>query len=363
MMNARLSIPVLCLLMLPFSARGADVFFHGEAQGAFVSNTFLDDTKEPDVLLSPGLSLEVDFARILAAGYNGHAEVYTMHRDLFFHEHGLFFLAAPSFGDDDQHEVIVEASLRTQRNMPRFGQVNLLAPALSTALHLEPASFLFWSLSASGEYRWFYEDNRSNSVDGWVRTELTFTAPTRTTISPRVEYGLRYYTLAVPGTDDMDQQLIAGLHLSQGLGARTGIGADYAFTHNFTDSTLVQRQLDAEELNFTGEEFLFSGHGTALTLTHFFTDGFSGRLGVHYEQRTYDGWDALDEAGLSTPDDRLDHRLWATGELEYHWVPGGDDGAVELNLSLGYEYLRQWSNDLWYDTDRHMAHLTFGLDI
>ena len=224
-----------------------------------------------------------------------------------------------------------------------------------------------WSLSEHVSYRWFYDEAPNDSLDSWTRTSLTFTAQTRTTITPRVAFGNRYYPHpGVAGTNDRgDQQLEVGLHASQGIWTGAGLQADYAYFHAFEDSLLVLRQVTSEEFNYIGEEFLYTGHLALFGFKQVFESGTSFGLTVTFRHKRFGGWTALNSVGEPLPDgaERTDRQLEPAIWLKHTFWPKEDASRAVPAVSLGldYAYLRQWSNDYWFDTDRHLATATIDL--
>lgn len=360
---------------VPAVARSAGVYADVTVGGELTSNVFLDRKREWDFLTAPELVLGVAFADDWAVEYEGEADVYARHPDLFYHRHALALLLGPTWGEEDEHRFSAGLSGRTQQHTDAYEAIDFVEPALDLEVRLEPERWLAWSLSQGLSYRLFYNDTASDSLDLWTETGLTFTLPSRTTLGPRVGYGFRYYPrqdLAV--TDDTtDHQITAGAHASQALGERGGLRADYEYLHNVGASGLIERKLTDTEFTYLGEEFLFTGHRAELGYKQLFESGWSFGIEARFEWRTYDGWLLEDEGGGTEPGNgpgaqdgdpwREDQRLAPRAWLEYAWTPGEDrPGAIpEVAVTLSYEYLRQWSNERTFDTDRHSAGLTLVL--
>ena len=330
---------------------------------AFNSNVYLDDSKEWDIVITPHAALDLELGDIYGAGYAGQVAVYPRHSDLLYHTHSLYFLLNPRFGDEEQHELIVDLTLSTQKNTDDYADVNLFEPTLFLSLDLSPTDRFSWSLSETGSYRLFYDNTTSDSITSWTRGDLTFTAPTRTTFSPRLVFGVRSYPRE-SGSDTTDHQIHAGARLSQNLTEGVGIRLDYAYIHAFDDSVLVERNLDALTFHYIGEDFLFTGHRAHTGLKVVLQNGFTADAALHFEQKKYNGWPVRDELGAATAKTRSDRVLSPNLFLSYHITPSEDasKGVPGLNISLGYAFVRNWSNDDWYDTSRHLVSLDLTLD-
>lgn len=355
----------LTLQIWSLPAAGAEVYASIGERTTFNSNVYMDSSEEWDVIISPSGSLSVEFGDIYATGYNGYLEVYPRHSDLLFHTHELYFLANPAFGENDEHGFIGELSVTTHKNTSQFSALNLVEPTLFLDLSLTQFNWLSWSISETVSYGWFYEDTQSDGLNTWTRAEVRFTAPTRTTIAPRVLYGLRYYPrLQSPiSSDPVDQQIEAGLHLSQNLFEGVGLRMDYAYIHGLGDSALVRRNIDEADFLFLGEAFLYTGHQALAGIKFLFENGLGIDAAVTYADKHYNGWPARDMLGNITEDTRYDRALGPESALSFNWSPAEDASPAVpvLDIALSYGFLRNWSNDIWYDTVRHRVSL--GLEL
>lgn len=367
---SRHHIPVIGLLVLmawTTSAGAGDVVAEIDLRSVATSNTFIDKSNEWDLALKPAAELGYDFGRFWSVGYNGALAAYTRHTELLSHWHELYLFANPAWGDGGQNELVVEATLETLRNRDQYAALNMLQPMLQAKLILEPREWLRWRVSARGVYRWYYEDEQSNSFDAWAATRLTFTLPSRTTISPRLAYGHRWYTAGGSSsgrsgsTDQRDQQLEAGLHLSQALWHGAGLRMDYAYLLALGDSGILERNLTEAQFAYLGEAFLFSGHRALLGLKQLLGEGMVTDISVHVVERDFAGWPAVDSSGRLLADDRRDLRLGPRLTFGYAWRSGRSGTEVclpSVNLDVAYQYLRQWSNADWYDTEVHLVGLS-----
>jgi hypothetical protein len=360
-----LELALLTFITISNNGLAADFYSDVEIGSFYTSNVYLNSLEEWDLAIAPKLGIGLDFQDYWSIGYHGGLDAFVKHRDLFFHKHELYFVANPTWGVEDENEMAARLSLKTQRNTETYSSINFVEPALDFLLAMEPVQWFRWSISQTFFYRLFYNDVASDSFDSWTSGSMTFTAPSRTTVSPRLAFGARFYPRQDTSvTDDTsDQQIEAGLHLSQGLWESGGLQADWAYLHSIGASGLIQQKLTDVEFSYIGEEFLFSGHQAELGFKQIFENGWSFGFGAKYEFRTYGGWWVLDENGDPTDVERQDQRLEPAGWLEYSWLPGehASSAAPSFKTSLEYSYLRQWSNDEWYDTDRNLVELSFEL--
>ncbi len=343
-------------VLASYPVEAADMVARLDVRTLASSNVFLDKSSEWDLVLRPSAELGVDFARYWSLGYTGELNAYTRHSDLLSHWHEAYLFLNPAWGPDGENELEVEASLQTLRNQEAYQDLNLLQPTLAAKLIMEPRGWFRWKLSATGAYRYFYDDKPSDSVDAWARGELNFTLPTRTTLSPRVSYGHRRYLHSGRNGDSQDRQIGFGLHASQSLSRKSGLQFDYRYLYAIGDSGILSRKLTLDQFTYLGEEFLYSGHRMLVGFKQLVGGSSAFWLGVRFEARDYAGWPAIDSSGRLTGENRSDWRLEPRVAYEYNWWPQNKQCCVpDVRVSLEYRLLRQWSNHDWYDTTAHVA--------
>jgi hypothetical protein len=323
------------------------------------SNIFLDKSHEWDLSLKPSAELGIDFSKIWSFGYTGELNAYLEHSDLLSHWHELYLFANPAWGLESENEFVIEASLETLRNKKQYSSLNLLQPSLLTKIILEPKPWFCWELSTKIVYRWFYDDSPSDSLDGWLAARASFTLPTRTTLSPKLAYGFRYYPNQETSvtSDDQDQQIKLGFHLSQELWSDAGLQIDYSYINAIGASGLLSRKLTQSQFAYFGQEFFYSGHLALIGFKQLLNESSSLGVNVNLDDRTYHGWTAVDGLGIAQSDDRHDFRLTPRLYISYVWSSDKEDSDSLIGLNLDYRYIRQWSNSDWYDTYAHIASL------
>jgi hypothetical protein len=343
-------------LLVLYPAGAADLVANLDVRTMASSNVFLDKSDEWDLLMRPSAEFGVDFSRYWSAGYNGELSAYTNHQDLLSHRHEIYLFANPAWGQDGENELALEASLQTLRNQDAYRDLNILQPKITAKLAMEPRRWFRWELSVRSAYRYFYDDKPSDSVDVWAGGELSFTLPTRTTLSPRVTYGYRGYLHPGRGADAGDQQLILGLHVSQSLSKNSGLQFDYSYLYAVDDSGVLSRKLTQDQFTYLGEEFLYSGHRAIVGFKQLLGKSSAFWLGLRFEQRDYAGWEVIDSSGRLTGENRSDRRIEPRVAIEYNWWPKNKSNCVpDVRVSLEYVFLRQWSNNDWYDTASHLV--------
>ncbi len=356
-------IQIFSILIVTPKAHAIEVFAEIGETTTFNSNVYLDDSQEWDIVIAPQGSLDLEFKDIYAIGYAGQVSIFPRHDDLLYHTHDVYFLLNPMWGEYEEYEFILELSLGTHRNRDSYSDVNLVEPMLFTGIDMSPADWFRVALFETLSYRWFYDDTASDALTNWARGELTFTAPTRTAFTPRIAYGLRHYPNALI-SNRQDHQLHAGLRLSQNIIEGLGLRIDYTYIHAFNDSVLVRRNIDAVTFHYIGEDFLFSGHQALSGLKLIMDNGFSADASIEFVYKRYLGWPVRDEVGVATLETREDRVLSPACRLSYLLSPSDDafSATPAFEVSLQYAFIRNWSNDTWYDTNRHVGSLELTLN-
>jgi len=332
-------------------ARAQEISASAGLGHAWSDNVYISRTAAADHALVPSLRAGVDFATYWTVDYDGSAELYTEHTDLSSSAHTLRVIANPAWGDDDQNELALVAAVETLRNDDAYSSLNFVGPRLTAALTLEPLPWLAWQVAADVRYRRFYDDPVSDSLDLMPRGQVRFTLPSRTTLTPRVAYGLRYLPGLKGGQGTgrpqrTESQIDAGLHVSQGLWATGGLQADYSWRHLFSASALLPTRLTQAQFAFLTTDFLAGGHRVYVKLKQVLPYGLSLLAGGEWRTLRYSGWPAVDSAGLATADDREDRRLGPTASLAFVHRFGG----TRVGATLAYQWVRQWSTSYDFDT-------------
>ncbi|MBN2802178.1 MAG: hypothetical protein JXR91_03695 [Deltaproteobacteria bacterium] len=361
----KLLIIIFLLLFNLENAIGADLFGDAGLSGEYSSNIYMNMEKSPDFFLEPSLNAGIFLGGDFIGGYEGMADIFTNNRDLFYHNHELYIEWNPVWGDDDENGYYINLYIETGRNTRRFASVNILKPGLDTGITLEPRSWFRWNMSASYNYNYFYDDIYSSSSDTFVDTSITFTLPARTTITPLVSYGIRTFTYSNMLKTDTpyDQEIIAGVHLSQNLWRGGGLQGDYKYRYSFGDNALISTKINELEFNYIGEDFLFTGHYAGLIFKQIFQNGLEVGAKADFSTKSYNGFENFDINELPTGIMRYDQVLTGGGWLMFtRFVKESEpESTPEFSTSLSYFYERQWSNNDWYNTSANIINLEIKL--
>jgi hypothetical protein len=349
------------------NANAAEFDISPSIQTFYTSNVFLDRSEEWDVGIQPGLGLGVDFGEVWSFGYTGSVDIFIEHTDLLAGWNQLSLMANPAWGPEDENEFYFQLSAEALNNTSAYSDIDYISPAISLGVILEPTAWFRWKFTNREFFRLFYHDRPADGLDSWTGTEFTFTLPSRTTISPRFIYGMRFYTDPdrTMKNDRFDHQLEPGVHLSQGLWETGGLQADYAYRYVIGSNALFVRNFTQTQFTYLGEDFLFSGHRVSMKFTQVLPKGFKLAAGVEYQTRDYNDWPAVDPDGRETGESRYDQRLTPSFDIEYRWSrPEGQGNSAipDVKVAVRYSYTREWSNSYYYDTSWHLAALDFSLN-
>jgi hypothetical protein len=184
----------------------------------------------------------------------------------------------------------------------------------------------------------------------------------RTSLTAGAEIDQKIYIDKMQSQGLADEVLQAKLFLQIGQGITNDLGiSGYAF---------FRKNLSGGNRYFTSydyvyyEEELFNdiysndGIETGLNLTYLFRPNIIGKLAGRYEARNYTDLPAADAAGNDLDELRKDDRLSFGASLEF----GLSEILSGLYLALNYNYIRNNSNDYYYDYSNQIYAITLGFD-
>lgn len=352
------TVVLLSCLAIAESAKADGVNLDGGLAFRVTDNVFLDKSQQWDFVLHPSAEISADFANIYSAGYSFDLNAYTRHGDLWSHWHQLYFYINPAWGAEGEHEFTVEVSIETLRNQSEYSDNNLVRPLLLARLDMEPERWLRFCLTTKLTYGSFYEDAAASSVDAWAIGEVSFTLTSLTTLSPRLTYGYRYYPkqdLRVTA-DTRDQQIELGTHLSQALWVNAGLQLDYLYVFTLGQSGLLLRKLTQDQFSYLDQGFLYSGNQAMAGIKQLLGKNWTLDIAARFKEYNFAGWQVLDASGVATGQERRDLRFTPAAGMSYLWSYKQNDEertSSQVQVSLEYNFTKQWSNSDWYDTFAH----------
>lgn len=344
------------------SAQAAEVQAHFRLDSTAMTNTYLDASRESDVVMRPLAELAFDFGSFWSAGYTGELRRYFGHPDLASTWQEAYLYLNPAWGRDGQNEYTAELRAQWLLNQ-EAPKGNVLQPGLLQKLVLEPNPWVRWQSSLELGYRSYYNetasDPSSDSVEGRAETALSFHLPTRTSATPRLVWALRRYRKPIQIDSEsvaLDQQIELGLHVAQGLWRTAGLQLDYSYLPSMGNNALLVRELSDPVFFYLGEDFLFAGQRAKAVFKQLIGP-LTAELSLTWEVREFNGWPLTNDAE-EVVGQRRDERWAPRALLRYAYVPPERSAWLgEAGFSLDYQFLRQSSNITWYDTSAQTVSL------
>jgi hypothetical protein len=150
------------------------------------------------------------------------------------------------------------------------------------------------------------------------------------------------------------------LQLGQGITDELGLSA-YAFLRNNLSGG--NRYFNTTDYIYYEEELfndIYSNEGveSGLTLSYLFLPNIMGQVSGRYEIRNYTDLPAAEEEGNELDELRQDNQFSAGASLEF----GLSKILTGLYLSLNYNYIKNNSNDYYYDYNNQICAITLGFD-
>ena len=160
-------------------------------------------------------------------------------------------------------------------------------------------------------------------------------------------------------TDEITQAKFY-LQLGQGITDNLGLSGFVFFRKNLVSGN---RYVSNDEYVYYEEELfndLYSNDGveTGVTLSYLFLPNIMGKIAGRYEVRNYTDLPAADEEGNDLNELREDNQFSFGASLEF----GLSRIVSGLYLSFNYNYIKNGSNDYYYDYTNQIYAITLGFD-
>jgi hypothetical protein len=150
------------------------------------------------------------------------------------------------------------------------------------------------------------------------------------------------------------------LQIGQGITDNLGISGYAFFRKNLEGGN---RYLSSNEYIYYEEELfndIYSNEGieSGLSLSYLFQPNILGKIAGRYEVRNYTDLPAADEQGNELDELRNDDQYSVGASLEF----GLSEILTGLYLSMNYNYIRNNSNDYFYDYTNQIYAITLGFE-
>jgi hypothetical protein len=197
-------------------------------------------------------------------------------------------------------------------------------------------------------------------LKAFLRSVNSFESRTSLTAAAEIDQKIYIEKMQSEGLSDEVLQAKLYLQVGQGLTDDLGLSAYVFFRNNLSGGN---RYFNTNEYIYYEEELfndIYSNEGieTGLTLSYLFLPNIMGKISGRYEIRNYTDLPAADENGNELDEMRQDNQYSAGASLEF----GLSDILSGLYLALNYNYIKNNSNDYFYDYNNQLYAITLGFD-
>ena len=194
----------------------------------------------------------------------------------------------------------------------------------------------------------------------FLRSINSFESRTSFTAAAEIDQKIYIEKMQSQGLADEVLQAKLFLQLGQGITEGLGLSAFAFFRNNISGGN--RYYTDADYVYYEEELFndIYSNEGieTGVTLSYLFRPNIIGKIAGIYEIRNYTDLPAADEEGNDLNELRKDSQFSVGASLEF----GLSEIISGLYLALNYNYLKNTSNDYFYDYKNQIYAITIGFD-
>ncbi len=194
----------------------------------------------------------------------------------------------------------------------------------------------------------------------FVRSINSFESRTSLTAAAEIDQKIYIEKMQSQGLADEVLQAKLFLQVGQGITEDLGLSAYAFFRNNLSGGNRYFNTIDY--IYYEEELFndIYSNEGieTGLTLSYLFLPNIMGKISGRYEIRNYTDLPAADDNGNDLNELRQDEQFSAGASLEF----GLSKILSGLYLSLNYNYIKNISNDYYYDYNNQVYAITLGFD-
>jgi hypothetical protein len=197
-------------------------------------------------------------------------------------------------------------------------------------------------------------------LKAFLRSINSFESRTSLTFAAEIDQKIYIEKMQNQGLADEVLQAKLFLQIGQGITDDLGLSA-YAFLRNNLSGG--NRYFNTTDYIYYEEELfndIYSNEGieTGLTLSYLFLPNILGKVSGRYEIRNYTDLPAADQEGNDLNELRQDNQISTGASLEF----GLSEILTGLYLSLNYNYIKNNSNDYYYEYNNQMYAITLGFD-
>lgn len=194
----------------------------------------------------------------------------------------------------------------------------------------------------------------------FLRSINSFESRTSLTAAAEIDQKIYIEKMQSQGLADEVLQAKLYLQLGQGITDDFGLSAFAFFRNNLSGGN---RYFNTVDYIYYEEELfndIYSSDGieTGLTLSYLFLPNIMGKIAGRYDIRNYTDLPAADENGNELDELRQDDQFSVGASLEF----GLGEILSGFYLSLNYNYIKNSSNDYYYDYNNQIYAITLGFD-
>lgn len=197
-------------------------------------------------------------------------------------------------------------------------------------------------------------------LKAFLRSVNSFESRTSLTVGAEIDQKIYIEKMQSEGLTDEVLQAKLYLQLGQGITDNLGLSAYAFFRNNLSGGN---RYFNTTDYVYYEEELfndIYSNEGieTGLTFSYLFLPNIIGKISGRYEVRNYTDLPAADREGNELDELRQDNQFSAGASLEF----GLGEILSGLYLALNYNYIKNNSNDYYYDYNNQIYAITLGFD-
>lgn len=305
--------------------------------------------------------------RTTQAFYTGSLNYFDNLSERTFHYHSLGLVHSRSLGQGQTTTLNAGATYNLRRNREAYAFYNHRQFSAYANLKHHLTQYWLGRLSYSLRYFNFAELPEFNYVEHYAFAQLTATLTTKTTIILESDLGSKIYTTTSfdeltsmrghyghggsRNTSSQPQvtQFIGIARIGQNLVDGTGLSVTAQYQFNLQKEG---RYLSYEDGVISDDELFddhygYEGTHVSVMLTQLLPAGMVLKVTGSSQERNFSERPAYDLAGIQVAAERRDNRKQLSAQFVKPFKPLG------VSLGLGYDYIRNTSNDHYYGFANH----------
>ncbi len=302
-----------------------------------------------------------------AISYDGNVNFFEQNTDRNNQFHSLVFSYARYYGEDGEN--ILQTGLSYGKGY-YSDEYTLFDHSLLTA-SIDYKGFIEETIIQKYGYAFheitLAELGEFNYTEHVVYGNVSFSLPTQTTLIVQADAGTKFYHSSDDSISSGDNtssltpdvtQLKGLFRIGQSVAEGTGASATAQYLWNIQKQNryLISSSGALSDDELFDDHYGYEGLHANLMLTHYFDESVMVKLTGGLQQKLYSSLPAFDVDGNQIADLRSDRRSYLAFLVQKTFESG-------LGLSVGYDYIRNSSNDLMYDytNNAFMVELEFPL--